>query len=123
MKTRLTAISFALAMAAAIFLLAGPVYSTATLRQGSGAVGPVYSTATLLQVNGARAVRPVVFPVLVALMPLLFRKQAVRVIATVLMGGFVIIGGFSIGLFYLPAAIAMLAACSAPSAQSPEVSS
>jgi hypothetical protein len=90
MKERLTAISFALAAAAAVFLVVW----------------------TLLQGNGALVIIPITFPVVIALLPLLFRKQAVRIIATIIMWGFAMISGFSIGLFYLPAAIAMLlAAC------------
>jgi hypothetical protein len=45
------------------------------------------------------------------LVTLVFRRQAVRIIAAIVMGGFALIS-FSIGLFYLPAAILMaLAAC------------
>jgi len=60
MKTRLTAISFALALAAAIFLLVGsPAYSG--FRDGR----PTH--ATLIEINGEWAIVPVMFPVLVAL--------------------------------------------------------
>jgi hypothetical protein len=104
MKARLTAVSFWLAMAPAIFLLVWPVYS--------GFDGRGTTHATLLQVNGAWVIIPVTFPVVIAMLPVLFRKQAVRIIATIMMWGFTIISGFSIGLFYLPAAIMMLlAAC------------
>jgi hypothetical protein len=55
-------------------------------------------------------------PVAIALMPFAFRKQVVRIIAAILLGGFVVIAGGSVGLFYLPAAAAMLlAACVADS--------
>ena len=48
----------------------------------------------------------------------MFRKQVLRIIATVIMLGFTIISGFSIGLLYLPAAMMMLlAACVADSAK------
>jgi hypothetical protein len=66
----------------------------------------------LVQQNGAWVIVPVTFPVVIALLPVLVRKQAVRISATVIMWGFALIAGFSIGLFYLPAAIMMLlAAC------------
>jgi hypothetical protein len=91
-------------MAAAIFLLAWPVYS--------GFDGKRTTHATLLQINGRWAIVPVMFPVVIALVPLVFRKQVVRIIAAIVMGGFVLISGFSIGMFYLPAGILMLlAAC------------
>jgi hypothetical protein len=110
MKMRLTAASFGLALVAAIFLLVWPVYS--------GFDGVRATHATLLQVNGYWAIAPVGFPVVIALLPLVFRKQAIRIMATVLIGGFSFISGFSIGLFYVPAAVTMLlAACVAPSAK------
>ena len=97
MKTRLTAASFGLALAAAVFLFVWPIYAP---------------HATLLQVNGYWAIFPVAFPVVIALLPLVFRNQAVRIIATVVIGGFSFVGSWSIGLFYVPAALTMLlAAC------------
>jgi hypothetical protein len=58
------------------------------------------------------------FPVLTTLIALLLPKQWVRIAATILLGGFAAIGGFTIGLFYLPAAILMLlASCVADSAK------
>jgi hypothetical protein len=110
MKTRLTGVSFGLALAAATFLVVWPTYS------GSNGSRPAH--ATLLQVNGPYALIPVMFPVLTTLIALLLRKQGVRIAATILISGFALIGGFSIGLFYLPAAILMLlASCVADSAK------
>jgi hypothetical protein len=111
MKTRLTAISFVLAMVAAIFLLVGPpAYS------GFEDGRPTH--ATLIQVNGEWAIIPVMFPVVVAFVPLVVPRQVVRTIAAVVMGGFALIS-FSIGLFYLPAGVLMvLAACVEDSARS-----
>jgi hypothetical protein len=102
MKTWLTAASFGLALSAAIFLFVWPVYT--------GSDGVHTTHATLLQVNGSRAILPVVFPVFVTLLPLVFRRQAIRVIATLVIGAFSLIGGFTIGLFYVPAALTMLLA-------------
>ena len=110
MRTRLTAVSFGLAAAAAVFLLVGPVYS--------GFDGERSTHKTLMEVNGVWAVIPVMIPVLIATVPLIFRKQAVRVIAAILMGAFALVSGFSIGLFYLPAGVFMvLAACVGDSAK------
>ncbi len=110
MKTRLTGVSFALAIAAAIFLLVWPTYS--------GFNGSRPTHATLLQVNRPYVLIPVMFPVLTALIALLLRKQWARIVATILISGFVVISGFTIGLFYLLAAILMLlASCVADSAK------
>ncbi|MGA3040262.1 MAG: hypothetical protein ABSF54_05650 [Bryobacteraceae bacterium] len=115
MKTRLTGVSFGLALAAAIFLLVWPSYS--------GFNGDQPTHATLLQVNGPYALIPVMFPVLTTLVALLLRRPGVRIVATILIGAFALIGGFTIGLFYLPAAIMMLlASCVADSAKLRDVS-
>jgi hypothetical protein len=118
-KIRLTAISFALTIAAVAYLLVVPVYSgggTVTKISGSDVRSNVYSSrATLLQVNGLAALIPALLPAVIALLPLLFRYQAVRIIAAVLLFGFVVIAGFSFGFLYLPAATLMLlAACVRP---------
>ena len=110
MKTRLTAASFGLASAAAAFLLVWPVYS--------GFNGRSTTHATLLQVNGSWVILPVLFPVFLAFLPLVFRKQALRITAAAVMLVFSFLSGFTIGLFYVPAAIAMLSAsCVADSAK------
>jgi len=83
MKTRLTGAAFGLALAAAVFVLVW--------------IGPSALIAAM-------------FPVLTALAAWLLRKQAARIIATILIGGFALIGSFTIGLFYVPAAILMLLA-------------
>jgi len=99
---QLTAVAFGLAVAAAIFLLVWPVYT------GFEDERPTH--ATLRQVNGRWVIVPVMFPVLVSLVPLVLRKQAVRIVAAIVIGLFVLISGFSIGMFYLPAAVLMLLA-------------
>ena len=104
-KTLLAEISLGLAAAAAIFLLVAPVY------WGSNG-----GSRTLIEENGQWVIVPVMLPVVAAFLPVVFRRQKVRVIATVLLSGFVVIGSFTIGFLYLPAAIVMfLASCSGPS--------
>lgn len=110
MRARLTVISFGLAVVAAIFLLAWPVYS--------GFNGERPTHATLIQINGAWVVFPVLFPVLVAALPVVGRRHWLRIAAAIVMGAFVFISGMSIGLLYLPAGILMLlAACVEDSAK------
>jgi hypothetical protein len=56
-------------------------------------------------------------PVIIALLPLLHYRKTVRIIATILPGGFVLVA-MSIGLFYLRAAVlTLLAACVGESAK------
>jgi hypothetical protein len=112
MKTWLTVVSLGLAVAAAIFLLIVPAYS--------GFNGTRATHATLMDVNGQWVIIPVMFPVVVALMPLLFPGRVVRIITTIIIGGFSLIASFTIGLFYLPAAVVMLMATSATRPANPD---
>jgi hypothetical protein len=67
-------------------------------------VMPVYSNGrTLLRVNGPRVFGVLAIPVVIATVPLIFPK--LRVTAAVVMFVFVLIGGFSIGLFYGPSVV------------------
>ena len=107
MKNWFTALAFALALAASLVLLVFPVYTG--FRDGE------LQRATLIQVNGSGVLLPLSFPVLITLLPLVFRKLPVMVAAAVVMCGFAFISGFSIGMFYMPSAVmALLAACVAP---------
>jgi hypothetical protein len=111
MKTRLTIASLALALAAATFLLVCPVYS------GSDGIHTTHTT--LWQMNGPWVILPVLFPVFLAVLPVVFRFQALRIAAAFVMIAFSYITGFSIGLVYAPSAIAMLLpACIENSAKS-----
>jgi hypothetical protein len=110
MKTRLAAASFGLALAATIFLLVWPVYTRSD--------GLRTTHATLLQVNGSWMLLAVAFPMIIALLPLVVRMRAMRISAAIVLGAFSFIAGFTVGLFYVPAAVAMLlAACVADSAK------
>lgn len=96
------------------FLLFGPLYTGRSTTAGAdGAmVESIEPGRSLLDVNGPRALIAVAFPLLFVFAPLLARDPTLRrqigIFSTILLFGLVIIGGFSIGLFYLPAAIAML---------------
>jgi hypothetical protein len=94
-----TALATIPAAAAAIFLLVAPVYSNGR---------------TLIQVNGWIALLPLSFPVIVAVTALVLSRSVLarraRWLAAMVLLGFVVLTGFSIGVFYLPAAAAMVAA-------------
>lgn len=112
-QTWLVASALGLATAAAAYLLVWPIYV--------GFNGTNETRATLLQVNGGWAVVPVAFPVVVAVSPLAFRKQAVRIGAAVVMCAFALVA-VSIGLFYVPSAMLMVVAACVPGSSVPEVS-
>ncbi len=103
----LTTISFLVTLATSGFLLLiVPVYSG---QSGNGIV-TVQTHATLLEVNGAFALIPLMIPVLMALMPTIFPHTWARLGASILLSLFVLIAGFSIGLFYGPSALVMYVA-------------
>ena len=110
MKTKLALVSLGLAALAAMFLL--------LLATGVAEYNGVRRTTTLLQSQGSWAIVVTIVPVVFALLPLIFPKQAIRIIAALLIGAFAIIGSFTIGLFYVPSGVAMLlAACVSDSAK------
>ncbi len=111
--------SFTTALVVSVALLFVPVYAgttqTKTLPSRGGVVGnSARFHRTLLQVNGERALLPLAVPVVVAMLPLLFWRSRWRAVveagAATLLVAFTVIAGFSIGLFYLPSAGAMLVA-------------
>lgn len=73
MQIRLVSVSLVLAIIAAVFLLFWPTYSGFNNNQPNH--------ATLIEVNGTSAVVPVLFPVFVTLLPLMFRARAVVIAA------------------------------------------
>lgn len=101
-QTGLVALSFGLSAAASGFLLVMPAYT--------GFGGGHIEHQTLLEVNGPQAMVFLVFPVLVSLAPLLFPSRMARVTATALLCVFTLVSSFTIGLFYAPAAMAILMA-------------
>jgi hypothetical protein len=65
---------------------------------------PVYSGGrTLLEVNGPRIWGILAIPMVIAIAPLIFPR--LKISAAVAMFAFALVAGFSIGLFYVPAAI------------------
>lgn len=120
--TLLVAIAFALALGVTCVLLVIPAYTgiraTAVAVPGQGEVfrpaAQEVRRATLLEVNGPRVMWFLLAPVVLAAVPLAlnwtaFRGPA-RALTAFLLVGFCLLTGFSIGLFYLPSAIAMAAA-------------
>jgi hypothetical protein len=89
-----------------------PVYSSesATATSG-GAVSTSSGRATLLDVNGPGVLVVLLVPVALATLGLIGSARRRRVLIWVAGGlllGFALVSGLSIGLFYLPAAVALL---------------
>ena len=104
----MVASAFALALLCSLILLVLPVYS--------GTAG----RATLLQVNGPGVLVPLAIPPFITVLPVILSQRSVRIGATIALGLFCLISGFSIGLFYVPAAVLLLLAhLTKPFAQEP----
>jgi hypothetical protein len=101
----------------------GPVYQgvfpTVETRPEGFAIESVEISETLLEANGLSAfpllIGPVVLTALVVAMLMTTRikpsKRKVSLwVAAVLLLGFCVVGAFSIGMFYLPAALALVVA-------------
>src|SRR5215472_8729681 len=100
MAMNFTALSVALAIGAAVFLLTFPFYS--------GLDGSL----TLIEANGSWVLIPILLPVLVVALPLAFRRRVMRVISSLVLIVFCLISGYTIGLCYFPSVIAMVIAAS-----------
>ncbi len=103
-----------LATAAGLFLALYPVYQGVSESvSSSGAVTRSSDSATLVAENGAWVILLLCVPVALAVLGLsgaVWGRRAVVWVPAAVLLGFVILGGFSIGLFYAPAALALLAA-------------
>ena len=113
-------VAHALAWIVALGLVFGPVYqgmSVTAVAPGDIAGEPIKTTATLIDVNGLRVLPLLLAPVVMTALALLAvlrtdagqtrRKVLVWVLAVLLLG-FCVLGSFSIGLFYLPSALALI---------------
>lgn len=65
-------------------------------------------TSTLLQVNGPRVLMLLAVPLVLAILPFIYRKAMWLAAGSMMI--FALITGFSVGLYYIPAAIALLVA-------------
>ena len=112
-----------LTWAAVVYLLFVPVYEsqrTTAVAQGQPAViinTTTSTSSTLLEVNGLEIIPVILVPVLLtgfALLGVVFTKpgraarKAILLTATVLTFGFCALAMFSVGIFYLPGAVALL---------------
>ena len=68
---------------------------------------PVYNNGrTLFDINGNRVFAALTIPVVIAFASLVFDR--LKITTAIAMSAFVVIAGFSIGLFYLPSAVLLI---------------
>jgi hypothetical protein len=104
-----------LALLAAVAAVLLPLQHTVVSQSGPGPLQTLeleIAYRSLLQTEGASILLAAGLPVLVALLPLAFAAsrytRRAEICSAVLLSGFVVVAGFSIGLFYLPAALAAI---------------
>ena len=115
-----TGIAHVLAWVVVLGLVFGPVYqgvSVSAVAPGAPANVPTKTTATLIEVNGWSVLPILLVPAALtgwALLTILktnagqTRRRIIVWVASVLLLGFCILGSFSIGIFYLPSALALV---------------
>lgn len=77
-----------------------------------GTVGTRSYNISFFHTDGAWVLVVVSVPILVALVPVLVRRRPARVVSTVLLWAGCLVGAFSVGMFFVPAAILMTIAAS-----------
>jgi len=106
---RLAVAAFLASVLGALVAAFAPTYSgCGTTSSG----GEVCSHATGFAVNGSWILVVVSVPVLVALVPVLVRRRPARIVSTVLLWIGCVLGMWSVGMFFVPAAILMTIAAS-----------
>ncbi len=115
-----TGIAHALAWVVVLGLVFGPVYqgvSVTAAAPGAPANEPTKTTATLIEVNGWGVLPILLVPAALTGLALLTvlrtnsgqtRRRVLVWVPAVLLLGFCILGSFSIGIFYLPSALALV---------------
>jgi uncharacterized membrane protein YeiH len=108
------ATAVALAVLASLVLLVVPIYagySESATSQGGGLLRVPTGGSTLVQVNSPSAVLTLGLPLMLVVAPILLGRsrfrRSVTYLAAVFLTVFVVLGSFSIGLLYAPAAIAL----------------
>ena len=83
---------------------------------GAGESGTICSSTTLLESQGPGVIGILLVPVAIAAIPVAAGRhrsaRALRAISAAVLMSFTLLGSFSIGLFYVPAVLAMVAAAS-----------
>ena len=110
---RFTLAAFLVAALGALVAAFAPTGSvTESFGSSTGAFQTRSYSVSMFQENGAWVLFVVSVPVLVALIPVLFRHHNARIVASVLLWAGCLVGMWSVGMFFVPAAILMTIAAS-----------
>jgi len=113
---RFTVAAFLVAVLGALVAAFAPTYSwCGTTSSGVQTCGH----DTGFAVNGTWILVVVSVPVLVALVPVLARRRAARIVSAVLLWIGCVVGMWSVGMFFVPSAILMIAAAQRDRVQVP----
>ena len=108
-----TLAAFAVAVLGALVAAFAPTgHVTESFGSSSGSFSTRSYSESMFQVNGAWVLVVVSVPVLVALIPVLVRHRSARIVSAVLLWIGCVVGMWSVGLFFVPAAILMTIAAS-----------
>ncbi|MCH7706302.1 MAG: hypothetical protein IIB33_04575 [Chloroflexi bacterium] len=111
-------IAHLLAWVVGLWFVLGPVYQGVTVTLGGTVSYTTRDAATLIEVNGLRVLPLLMTPVALTGLALLTalwtevgraRRKVLLWVSAVLLLGFCAVSIFSIGLFYLPAALVLMA--------------
>jgi hypothetical protein len=108
---RLAVSSFLAALMAGAVCVFAPLGQASESQMSAGGVEITRShSVSLFSTNGAWVLVVVAVPVLIALAGALIPARAARIVSTVLLWAFCLVGLMSVGLFFIPAAVLMTAA-------------
>jgi hypothetical protein len=111
MAKRLTIVAFVIAVIGAAAAAFGPLGRSC----GVSAVGPERCRGvSTFEIDGAWVLVVVSVPVLVSLLPVVVRHRGWTVISAVLLWVCCVVGVFSVGLFFVPAAVLMTVPAAMP---------
>ena len=112
---RIAFVSFLLAVAAGLYVIFGTTVTSCSLgRDAAGAAVEPCHGSTLLEKEGGRILAIVVVPILIALLPSLVPTRVATGLSAAVLWVGCIIALASIGMFFVPAAIAMTVAALVP---------
>ncbi|MBO3662455.1 hypothetical protein [Microbacterium stercoris] len=114
-RTTVHLVSLALTLVASLVALLAPTFAVAVARH-TGSGDEFEMRESLLAYMGPMAILLLLIPVAIAALPVVFRPAgtALTVVTAVLLNVWVFLGLATVGMFYIPAGVGVLAAIFAP---------